>query len=134
MIIQEHLDNGLVRTYSNSGFKVHGGFPEGDYDIVYDPEDLQREYTETNIPVEEEFKEKDLSKVKLFHALKNLGIWDQVKAWMQESEDDKWEEWNYSTTLEKDSELIIDSIAELQTTFGLTQAQIDDLLINCVAD
>ena len=32
--------------------KIHGGFPEGDYDEAYDPIELGRTYTETDIPIE----------------------------------------------------------------------------------
>ena len=49
MIIKETI-NGLIHTYSDAGVKIHGGFPESDYDEAYDPVD--REYTETNIPVD----------------------------------------------------------------------------------
>ena len=51
-IVQEHFwigDKEYVRTYSNAGYKVHGGFPEGDYDELEDPADMNRTYTETNI-------------------------------------------------------------------------------------
>lgn len=57
MIIQENVTiDGidLIKTYSDAGVKVHGGFPEADYDEVYDPADAGRTYTETEIPVGEE--------------------------------------------------------------------------------
>ncbi len=41
----------LVRTYSDQGMMIHGGFPEGDYEESIDPEDANRVFTETNIPV-----------------------------------------------------------------------------------
>ena len=41
----------LVRTYSDQGMKIHGGFPEGDYDESIDPEDAGRVFTETDIPI-----------------------------------------------------------------------------------
>ena len=44
----------FVRTYSDSGVKVHGGFPETDYDDVCDPAEFGRTYTETDIPIEGE--------------------------------------------------------------------------------
>lgn len=43
-----------TRTYSDSGFKIHGGFPESDYDEAIDLSELNRQYTETNIPIEEQ--------------------------------------------------------------------------------
>lgn len=42
----------FTRTYSDSGVKIHGGFPEADYDSAEDPTDLGRTYTETDIPIE----------------------------------------------------------------------------------
>lgn len=129
-IVQENLGNGIVRTYSNAGFKIHGGKPEYDYDVAYDPEDANRTYVETNIPVETDptrVPTKDLSRVKLYREFKKLGIWGQVKTWMQ-SQDGVWEEWEYSTTLEQDNELVQNAITVLKTSFGLTNEQIDAIM------
>lgn len=55
-IIQEHFmlaERDFIRTYSDIGMKVHGGFPEGDYDEASEPAEYGRTYTETNIPVED---------------------------------------------------------------------------------
>lgn len=54
MIVQQQISDTLVRTYSNIGVKIHGGFPEADYDEAIDPISAHREYTETDIPVDEE--------------------------------------------------------------------------------
>lgn len=54
-IIQEHFTVGerdFIRTYSDAGFYIHGGSPEGDYSEACDPTELNRTYTETNIPIE----------------------------------------------------------------------------------
>lgn len=42
----------FVRTYSDKGMMIHGGSPEADYDEAYDPAELGRTYTETDIPIE----------------------------------------------------------------------------------
>ena len=42
----------FIRTYSDRGMKIHGGFPEADYDEAFDPIDSGRTYTETDIPIE----------------------------------------------------------------------------------
>lgn len=137
MIIQENLGNGLVRTYSNAGLKVHGGYPVGDYDVVYDPEDSGREYTETDIPVdtppplEPGFRE--LSRVKLYRKFRSIGIWEQVKAWMQ-SQDGVWEEWEYSTTLDEDNDLVKGAKDALKTSFGLTDEVIEEIVQSSVVD
>ena len=44
----------LVRSYSDRGVYIHGGFPEGDYAESIDPESAGRTYTETDIPIEDE--------------------------------------------------------------------------------
>lgn len=41
----------FVRTYSDRGMLIHGGMPEGDYSEANDPAELNRTYTETDIPI-----------------------------------------------------------------------------------
>ena len=59
MIRQEIINETLVRTYSDLGVKIHGGFPEGDYNEAIDPISLGRTYTETDIPVDVEATDDD---------------------------------------------------------------------------
>lgn len=54
MIVQERLKNNLIKTYSDQHFYIKGGFPEGLYTEAIDPEELHREYIETDIPIEDE--------------------------------------------------------------------------------
>lgn len=54
-IIQEHFDvNGrdFIRTYSDRNMMIRGGVPEGDYSEACDPSELNRTYTETDIPID----------------------------------------------------------------------------------
>ena len=54
MIVQERIEGtDLVRTYSDVGMYIHGGFPEADYEESIDPVDMHRTFVETNIPVRE---------------------------------------------------------------------------------
>ena len=53
MIVQEIMGN-LVRTYSDAGFYIYGGMPEGNYIEAVDPISMNRTYIETNIPIEDE--------------------------------------------------------------------------------
>lgn len=134
-IVHEDLGNGFVRTYSNSGFKVHGGIPEGDYDVIYHPEGQVCTYVETSIPTVVDptrTPTNDLSRVKLYRKFRAMGIWDGVKTWMQ-SQDGVWEEWEYSTTLEEDNDLVKGAKAALKTSFGLTDEQIADIVEECRA-
>lgn len=51
MIIQEEIGNGLVKTYSDQGMMIQGGFPEGLYDVAIDPISAGRTYVETDTPI-----------------------------------------------------------------------------------
>lgn len=42
----------FVKTYSDAGFYIHGGSPEGDYAEAIDPVEFGRTYIETDIPIE----------------------------------------------------------------------------------
>ena len=53
-MIKTETVNNLIHTWSDLGMKIHGGFPESDYDEAYDPIELGRTYTETNIPIDDE--------------------------------------------------------------------------------
>ena len=55
MIISEMFkvnNKDFIRQYSDLGVKIHGGFPEANYDVAVDPAELGRTYTETDIPIE----------------------------------------------------------------------------------
>ena len=53
MIKTETLENGFIKTYSDEGFYIHGGSPEGDYVQAIDPPEFNRIYTETNRYIDE---------------------------------------------------------------------------------
>lgn len=53
-MIKTEIRGNFVYTYSDLGMKIHGGMPEADYDEAYDPVDLGRIYTETDIPIDSE--------------------------------------------------------------------------------
>jgi len=54
MIIQEQISETLVKTYSDKGVMIHGGFPESDYAEAIDLIEMHRVYTETDIPIPSE--------------------------------------------------------------------------------
>lgn len=61
MIKTETIGN-FIRTWSDAGYMIHGGYPEADYDEATDPIDAGRTYTETDIKIpdpEEEPTEAD---------------------------------------------------------------------------
>ena len=51
MIIQEQISETLVKTYSDQGVYIHGGFPEADYEEAIDPISMNRTYVETDRPI-----------------------------------------------------------------------------------
>lgn len=53
MIVQENIGNDLVRTYSDQGMMIQGGFPEGLYAEAIDPISAGRTYIETDIPIQQ---------------------------------------------------------------------------------
>lgn len=48
MIVTEELENGMIKTYSNTGHKIRGGNPAGVYDCAIDAKSENRTYTETD--------------------------------------------------------------------------------------
>lgn len=74
MIVTKELENGLIVTYSDEGFKVHGGSPEADYDVAIDPADQNRTYTETDIPAVLEEDVEDATIDDYLAALGLLGV------------------------------------------------------------
>lgn len=52
MVKYETLENGFVKAYSDAGYYIHGGNPEGDYVVAVDPESVGRIYKETDIPID----------------------------------------------------------------------------------
>ena len=58
-VVYEHMGGNLTKAYSDQGFLIHGGMPEGDYAEAIDPTDMHRTYTETNIPIEPEEPDHD---------------------------------------------------------------------------
>lgn len=58
-MIKTEIVNNLIHTWSDSGFKIHGGVPEADYDEAYDPVELGRTYTETDITVDSDITKEE---------------------------------------------------------------------------
>lgn len=59
-MIKTEIIGNLIKTYSDLGMKIHGGFPEADYDEAYDPIDSGRTYVETDIPIEEDVSAEEI--------------------------------------------------------------------------
>lgn len=53
MIIQEQIENDLVKTYSDKGLKIRKIGTDEIYDEAIDPKKFNREYEETDIPIKQ---------------------------------------------------------------------------------
>ena len=63
MIIQEQIENDLVKTYSDKGMMIRKIGTDELYSEAIDPKKFNREYEETDIPIEQNEKpEPDKSK------------------------------------------------------------------------
>lgn len=138
MIIRENIGSGIIRAYSDQGVKIHGGFPEADYDITYYPEDADRTYVETNIPVDQPISEyiggpKQYSKVKILLAAQEAGF---VESLIEFIESDKTIEyiWNASNVIE-DNELLANYMPVIGQVLGKSEEQVRAFLDeNCLVD
>ena len=78
MVKYETLDNGFVKAYSDAGYYIHGGNPEGDYTVAVDPESVGRIYKETDIKIETNDVSADYDTEATIedyqNALKSLGV------------------------------------------------------------
>lgn len=126
MIVRENIDNTFERIYSNQGVYIHGGYPESNYDVVYDPFGLNRTYTETDIPIGTLPGHRELSKRKLMNNLKEMNLWNQTKAFMESN--GYWDDWDAATTLDEDEELMQTAIVALKSALGVTSEQIEELI------
>ena len=61
MIKKEYLEGGLVKTWSDKGVYIHGGYPQADYEEVIDPVRMNRTYVETDRPIEDWSEPEDMT-------------------------------------------------------------------------
>jgi len=73
-----------------------------------------------------------LSKRKLMVNFKELGIWEQVKQFMQTTKD-YWDNWDAATTLDEQEEMMQDAIAALKTAFSLSDEVVEQILTSSEA-
>ena len=81
-VIYEDQPDGSVKAYSDQHKKIFGGFPEAEYDVVYDPKDAHRTYIETDHWIDSIPKPtcKIFSRLYLEMAIARLGLIDQFDA------------------------------------------------------
>ena len=86
MVIYEQIGNNLTKAYSDAGFMIRGGSPEGLYAEAYDPTDAHRTYDETNQYIDTSTTQpgRVFSKLSLELALFDLGLLSQVDAFIDQ--------------------------------------------------
>lgn len=63
MIVQEHISDTLIRTYSDANVYIRGGNPSGDYTEAIDPISANRVYVETDIPIEQTVTDEEYAEI-----------------------------------------------------------------------
>lgn len=79
MVKYETLENGFVKAYSDAGYYIRGGNPEGDYVEAVDPASAGRIYKETDTKIETDDATEDDDNAEATiedyqNALKTLGV------------------------------------------------------------
>ena len=72
-------------------------------------------------------KPKSYNRYKIADALMNLGIWQEVKAWLQQNPDN-WDRLVIAEDISADEPLLAEGIEALKSQFGVTQEQVDEIL------
>ena len=76
---------------------------------------------------------RSLSKVRLMRALKARDLWAPVKGFIQSNETFA-DEWELSTTLDEDHELVKNAVGALRTQLEIPEQTIEEILAESVAE
>lgn len=85
------------------------------------------------ITVQDPPRNLSLSKRKLMLNLKALGIWEQVKQFMQTT-NDYWDNWEASTTLDEQEEMMQAAVQALKTAFQMSDEQVEEIITNSAVE
>ena len=142
-VIYEDQPNGTVKAYSDQHKKIFGGFPEAEYDVVYDPKDAHRTYVETDHWIDSmpEQTTRVFSKMYLELALFKAGLLEAVDNFIdsQTITNEQGQTlslrrlYDTALTFSEDNEYFDKFKSELQTILGLTDEQVEEILSNCIA-
>ena len=142
-VIYEDQPNGTVKAYSDQHKKIFGGFPEAEYDVVYDPKDAHRTYVETDHWIDSipEQNTRVFSKMYLELALFKAGLLEAVDNFIdsQTITNEQGQTlplrrlYDTALTFSEDNEYFNKFKSELQTILGLTDGQVEEILSNCIA-
>lgn len=125
----------MVKAYSDQHKKIFGGFPEAEYDVVYDPKDAHRTYVETDHWIDSmpEQTGRVFSKMYLELALFKAGLLAQVDSFIdsQSITNEQGQTmplrrlYDTALTFSEDNEYFGQFKSELQTILGLTDGQME---------
>ena len=142
-VIYEEQPNGTVKAYSDQHKKIFGGFPEAEYDVVYDPKDAHRTYVETDHWIDSmpEQTTRVFSKMYLELALFKAGLLEAVDNFIdsQTITNEQGQTlplrrlYDTALTFSEDNEYFDKFKSELQAILGLTDEQVEEILSNCIA-
>jgi len=110
--------SGMAIIRSTTGRAVIGpAAPSPMPEVYVSPEADETQYSEAP---------RVFSKRRIFRALLDAGIWEQVKAYMETA--GVWEDWQYATTLDEDDPLLVSAIGKLQREIGLSPDDLERIL------
>ena len=142
-VIYEDQPDGTVKAYSDQHKKIFGGFPEAEYDVVYDPKGAHRTYVETDHWIDSipEQNTRVFSKMYLELALFKAGLLEAVDNFIdsQTITNEQGQTlslrrlYDTALTFSEDNEYFNKFKSELQTILGLTDEQVEEILSNCIA-
>ena len=142
-VIYEDQPDGTVKAYSDQHKKIFGGFPEAEYDVVYDPKGAHRTYVETDHWIDSmpEQTGRVFSKMYLELALFKAGLLQAADAFI-DSQSITSEQgqtmplrrlYDTALTFSEDNEYFSQFKAALQAQLGLADEQVEAILAASVA-
>lgn len=72
------------------------------------------------------------SKLKLYAAVKSLGLWADVKAWLEES--DLWDAFVLAQNVAEDNEQFSAGVKTFKEMFSISDERVEEILASCVAE
>ena len=133
-VIYEEQEGGLVKAYSDQHKKIFGGFPEAEYDVVYDPKDAHRTYVETDHWIDSIPKPtcRTFSRLYIEMAVAKLGLIDQFDALLNNIElapgYTAHRAFERANDISEDFPGFWEYVEQLRQALGLTMEQVNAIL------
>ena len=133
-VIYEEQEDGLVKAYSDQHKKIFGGFPEAEYDVVYDPKDAHRTYIETDHWIDSIPKPtcRIFSRLYIEMAVAKLGLIDQFDALLKNIEIapgyTAYRAFERANDISEDFPGFSEYVEQLRQALGLTMEQVQAVL------